>query len=63
MDPHARRFTFLGTGTSVGVPMLGCDCAVCTSPDPRNHRYRCAAQTLDVYRRLCDVAVAPRLAG
>jgi phosphoribosyl 1,2-cyclic phosphate phosphodiesterase len=38
-----RTFTFLGTGTSVGVPMLGCDCAVCRSPDPRNHRYRCAA--------------------
>lgn len=37
-----RTFTFLGTGTSVGVPMLGCDCAVCRSPDPRNHRYRCA---------------------
>src|SRR4051812_16144927 len=39
----SRTFTFLGTGTSVGVPMLGCDCAVCRSPDPRNHRYRCAA--------------------
>jgi phosphoribosyl 1,2-cyclic phosphate phosphodiesterase len=37
-----RTFTFLGTGTSVGVPMLGCDCEVCTSTDPRNHRYRCA---------------------
>jgi phosphoribosyl 1,2-cyclic phosphate phosphodiesterase len=37
-----RTFTFLGTGTSVGVPMLGCDCAVCTSTDPHNHRYRCA---------------------
>jgi phosphoribosyl 1,2-cyclic phosphate phosphodiesterase len=37
-----RTFTFLGTGTSVGVPMVGCDCSVCTSNDPRNHRYRCA---------------------
>jgi phosphoribosyl 1,2-cyclic phosphate phosphodiesterase len=38
-----RTFTFLGTGTSVGVPMLGCDCDVCHSPNPRNNRYRCAA--------------------
>jgi phosphoribosyl 1,2-cyclic phosphate phosphodiesterase len=39
----ARSFTFLGTGTSVGIPMVGCDCRVCRSTDPRNHRYRCAA--------------------
>ena len=32
--------TFLGTGTSVGVPMIGCDCEVCTSDDPRDQRYR-----------------------
>jgi phosphoribosyl 1,2-cyclic phosphate phosphodiesterase len=32
--------TFLGTGTSMGVPTLGCDCTVCTSPDPRNRRTR-----------------------
>jgi phosphoribosyl 1,2-cyclic phosphate phosphodiesterase len=38
----ARTFTFLGTGTSVGVPMLGCQCDVCTSTNPRNHRYRCS---------------------
>jgi phosphoribosyl 1,2-cyclic phosphate phosphodiesterase len=37
-----RTFTFLGTGTSTGVPMVGCDCAVCQSTDPRNQRYRCA---------------------
>jgi phosphoribosyl 1,2-cyclic phosphate phosphodiesterase len=42
MDSHARTFTFLGTGTSVGVPMLGCNCAVCTSENLRNNRYRCA---------------------
>jgi phosphoribosyl 1,2-cyclic phosphate phosphodiesterase len=32
----------LGTGTSVGVPALGCGCDVCTSGDPRNQRTRCS---------------------
>lgn len=43
MTTQARSFTFLGTGTSVGVPMIGCKCNVCQSTNPLNHRYRCAA--------------------
>jgi phosphoribosyl 1,2-cyclic phosphate phosphodiesterase len=42
MSGSARTFTFLGTGTSVGIPMVGCDCDVCTSTNPRNNRYRCS---------------------
>ena len=34
------KVTFLGTGTSHGVPMIGCTCAVCTSSDPRDARWR-----------------------
>src|SRR5213594_2340475 len=37
------RLTFLGTGTSFGVPQIGCRCPTCTSPDPRDRRSRTAA--------------------
>lgn len=35
-----NRLTFLGTGTSQGVPMIGCSCEVCKSADPRDNRLR-----------------------
>lgn len=35
--------TFLGTGTSTGVPQLRCDCPTCTSTDPHDRRLRCSA--------------------
>jgi phosphoribosyl 1,2-cyclic phosphate phosphodiesterase len=37
------RLTFLGTGTSFGIPQIGCNCAVCRSPDPRDRRTRVGA--------------------
>lgn len=36
------RITFLGTGTSQGIPQLGCECLVCASEDPRDQRTRCS---------------------
>lgn len=36
------RATFLGTGTSVGIPIIGCACPTCASSDPRNRRRRCS---------------------
>lgn len=50
--PDELTVTLLGTGTSTGVPIIGCDCKVCQSTDPRDTRTRCAC-----YIDAGDVAV------
>src|SRR5580658_5919372 len=39
----AIELLFLGTGTSAGIPMIGCHCEVCSSKDPHDHRMRPSA--------------------
>ncbi len=50
--------TLLGTGTSHGVPMIGCECAVCRSSDPRDRRFRPS-----ILIRLPDEAPSPSAAA
>ncbi len=52
------RLTFLGTGTSVGVPMPGCECEGCRSADPRDQRWR-ASVLLQWDGRAAVVDTAP----
>ncbi|MFQ5704057.1 MAG: MBL fold metallo-hydrolase [Gemmatimonadales bacterium] len=57
------RFVVLGSGTSFGVPQIGCDCRVCTSSDPRDRRTRVAAlvEADDGTRLLIDTPPELRL--
>jgi phosphoribosyl 1,2-cyclic phosphate phosphodiesterase len=57
------RLTFLGTGTSFGVPQIGCGCAVCRSADPRDKRTRSGAllETATGARLLIDTPPELRL--
>ena len=51
------KVTFMGTGTSVGVPAIGCRCDVCRSHDPLNRRTRTSALlSLDGHRVLIDAS-------
>ncbi len=57
------RLTFLGTGTSFGVPQIGCACEVCHSADPRDRRTRCGVvlETDNGTRLLIDTPPELRL--
>ncbi len=56
------EITVLGTGTSNGIPIIGCDCPVCTSDDPRDRRGRTSAVVrFDDRAVLIDTATELRL--
>ncbi len=50
------RFVFLGTGTSHGIPVVGCSCPVCTSKDPRNQRTR-ASVWIEIKKPSLDLSL------
>ncbi|MGM0498511.1 MAG: MBL fold metallo-hydrolase [Bacteroidota bacterium] len=52
------KITFLGTGTSQGVPVIGCDCNVCKSEDPKDNRLR-ASVLIETSRRTFILDTGP----
>ena len=53
------KITILGSGTSTGVPQVGCTCPVCTSRDPRDNRLRCSGLVeVDGVRILIDCTIS-----
>jgi phosphoribosyl 1,2-cyclic phosphate phosphodiesterase len=49
------RLTFLGTGTSQGIPVIACDCSICTSADPKDNRLRSSVMiTIDTQNYVID---------
>ncbi len=61
---NAMEIVLLGTGTSHGVPMIGCDCPTCTSDDPRDRRMRTGVWIRDDSRGvLIDTPPELRLQG
>jgi len=59
----SNTLTFLGTGTSSGVPVIGCTCATCRSDDPHDKRFRTSAYVVSQHgaRLLIDVGTDFRL--
>lgn len=49
------KMVLMGTGTSHGVPVIGCDCKVCRSADPKDNRLRCSAFLREPANILIDV--------